>query len=241
MSSQKILNPYRQALVDFLFLLLDQNGSGFIEAAELTEYIERVPSVGIFSGRNISADQKAYEFIRIIGNETKAHISLSQLSKYYAEKAAMINDDLNFKYDMMDEWKFDEEIADMYISQVAPNFPQDDLPQRGIKKKKSTGGENRTRRGSSGANISPRDESPSSGSSGPMMGYDASGVGAGAAPVAVQPVSPFPGEKRAVGKTPRVTTASASPRARPSPTPWVQTADDFNAAVEERRKVYEDF
>jgi Ca2+-binding EF-hand superfamily protein len=130
------LSPYRQGLVDFVFLLLDSNGSGFIEQKELAAYFDKTTSPGILSGRNISPDLKAKEFIKMSGTEAKGTISLQQLTEFYLDRSLYIDDDVMFKYELLDDWLFEEELADLYVAHIAPNYTPDDMVVQPVPPKK---------------------------------------------------------------------------------------------------------
>jgi Ca2+-binding EF-hand superfamily protein len=133
------LNDYRQSLIDFVFHLLDTNCNGFIEEKELTEYLKQTHMPGIVTGKNLPPEKKSRELIKKIGCEGASSnaISLKDLQEFYVDRGVFTTDDIMFKYEVLDDWLFSEELCDLYLKNETQNFkPQKAAESSGLKRYK---------------------------------------------------------------------------------------------------------
>jgi hypothetical protein len=121
------LNSYRQGLIDFVFHLLDKNCSGMIEEKELTDYLKQTVQPGIASsGKTLPPEKKSKELIRKIALEGTLNNAISKrdLEEFYIDRGVFTVDDVMFKYEVLDDWLFSEELCDLYLKNEARLTPQ---------------------------------------------------------------------------------------------------------------------
>mmetsp|Transcript_9390 Transcript_9390/g.9196 ORF Transcript_9390/g.9196 Transcript_9390/m.9196 type:complete len:782 (-) Transcript_9390:147-2492(-) len=132
------LNDYRQSLIDFVFHLLDADCNGLIEEKELTEYLKQTHMPGIVTGKNLPPEKKSRELIKKIGCEGASSnaISLKDLQEFYVDRGVFTADDVMFKYEVLDDWLFSEELCDLYLKNETQNFkPQKEAITSGLRRR----------------------------------------------------------------------------------------------------------
>lgn len=128
------LNAYRQALVNFIFHLLDTDGNGVIEEHELSEYLKHTQMPGILCGNTSPIERKSRELIHKICGNQQSHrgINVTDLSEFYIDRGMFTTDDTMFKYEVLDDWLFSEELCDMYLRNEVSNItPESAALRRG--------------------------------------------------------------------------------------------------------------
>ena len=119
------LNTYRQGIVNFVFHQLDTDGNGVIEENEIAEFLHHSHMPGILSGISSTKRNKSQDLMSRICCCDTFHkgIHLIDLEEFYIDRGMLTVDDVMFKYEVLDDWLFSEELCDMYLrnESCAPN------------------------------------------------------------------------------------------------------------------------
>jgi hypothetical protein len=113
---------------------LDTNGNGIIEEHELSEYLKHTQMPGILTGNTSPIERKSRELIlKVCGNRlSHKGINVTDLHEFYIDRGMFTTDDIMFKYEVLDDWLFSEDLCDLYLKNEVPNIaPESAALKRG--------------------------------------------------------------------------------------------------------------
>ena len=105
------MNDFRRGLAEQAFTILDKNGNGVIEIADVAQIYSAAKHPAVLEGRK-TEDQVLSEFLEtfeihhnLINNDTPNHeVTLSEFLEYYNNVSASIDDDQYFEVMMDGSW-----------------------------------------------------------------------------------------------------------------------------------------
>ena len=89
---------------------------------------------GILTGNTSPIERKSRELIlKVCGNQlSHKGINVTDLHEFYIDRGMFTTDDIMFKYEVLDDWLFSEDLCDMYLRNEVPNIaPESAALRRG--------------------------------------------------------------------------------------------------------------
>lgn len=105
-----------------------------IEEHELSEYLKHTQMPGILTGNTSPIERKSRELIlKVCGNRlSHMGINVTDLQEFYIDRGMFTTDDIMFKYEVLDDWLFSEDLCDIYLRNEVPNIaPESAALRRG--------------------------------------------------------------------------------------------------------------